>query len=219
VSVSAGQGDDRRFAPTSGTGAGWCGLALAAFALVVVLGDDRSLASIRFALAVAIFGLLVWCYMLRPRIVIGSVEVELRNAFSSWHVPLADVRRVAVRAVTRVYTDDARFDGVAVGRPVRSLRGGRTSTKRPVGLAGMGATFTMDDNATPKRPQGTLDADGVADFVTEQLLLAADRARSETRDDGVHDGAHDGAPHRSWARFELAGLVLLVAGLVVTVLV
>jgi hypothetical protein len=219
VSGSADAEQDRRFTPTSGTFAGWSGLAMVALVLVVVLVDDRSLPTLRFSVAAAMFGVLVWCYMLRPRVVIGAAEVELRNAFSSWHVPLADVRRVAVRAVTRVYTDDARFDGVAVGRPVRSLRGGRTSTKRPVGLAGMGATFTMDDNATPKRPQGTLDANGVADFVTEQLLLAADRARSVTHDDGVHDGTHDGAPHRSWARYELGGLVLLVVGLVVSLLV
>lgn len=207
MSATADGGDERRFTPTSGTAAGWFGLGLAALVLVVVLVDDQSLPTVRFCFVTAIFALLVWCYMLRPRVVIGAAEVELRNAFSSWHVPLADVRRVAVRAVTRVYTDDSSFDGVAVGRPVRSLRG-RTSTKRPVGLAGLGATYTMDQNARPKGPQGDLDADGVADFVTEQILLAADRARTEPRGDGV--------ARRSWARLELIGLVALALAFLVS---
>jgi len=210
VSLSAEQGDDRRFTPTSGTTAGWIGLALAAAMLVVVLVDDRSVGSLRFSLVVAIFGVLVWCYMLRPRVVIGPAEVELRNAFSSWHVPLAEVRRVAVRAVTWVYTDDRRFDGVAVGRPARSLRPGRATRTQSVGLPGLGG-LTMAEQPAPPRAHGDLDANGVADFVTEQLLLAADRARATPT---------AAAPaHRSWARLELGVLVLLVVGLVVSLLV
>ncbi|MGY2873927.1 hypothetical protein ACVW00_001117 [Marmoricola sp. URHA0025 HA25] len=208
MSASADSGGERRFTPTSGTGAGWFGLVLAGLVLVVVLVDDRSVPTIRFAFVTAMFGLLVWCYMLRPRVVIGTREVELRNAFSSWHVPLAEVRRVSVRAVTHIHTDDGRFDGVAVGRPVRSLRGGRTSTRRAVGLTGLGATYTMDQNAKPKGPQGDLDADGVADFVTEQILLAADRARAEPADDR--------GPRRTWATWELSGLVLLAVAVVVS---
>jgi len=210
VSASAEQGGVRRFTPTSGTTAGWIGLALAAFVLVVVLVDDRSVGSLRFAMLVAIFGVLVWCYMLRPRLVIGASEVELRNAFSSWHVPLAEVRRVAVRAVTRVYTDDRRFDGVAVGRPVRTLRPGRPARRQTVGLPGLGG-YTMTEQPTPKGSPGDLDAAGVADFVTEQLLLAADRARATPSDAG--------APRRSWARLELGALMLLAIGVVVTLVV
>jgi hypothetical protein len=208
VSGSAGRGDARRFTPTSGTAAGWAGIVIAVFVLVVVLSDDRSVGSFRFSFVVGLFGLLVWCYMLRPRVVIGTSEVELRNAFSSWHVPLAEVRRVSVRAVTRVHTDERRFDGVAVGRPVRSLRPGRTERKRPVGLPGLGATYAMNNDPTPTRPSSDLDADGVADFVTEQILLAADRARAEH--------AAGRAARRSWASLELVALVLLVGGLAVS---
>jgi hypothetical protein len=210
VSASAEHGDDRRFTPTSGTTSGWIGLLLAAFVLVVVLVDDRSVRSLRFAMLVAIFGLLVWCYMLRPRLVIRAAELELRNAFSSWHVPLADVRKVAVRAVTRVYTEDRRFDGVAVGRPARSLRPGRTARRQSVGLPGLGG-YTVAEQAAPPRGPGDLDADGVADFVTEQILLAADRAREAP--------SRDVAPHRTWALGELGALVLLVVGVVISLLV
>jgi hypothetical protein len=189
---------------------GWTGVAIAVVAIVLLLFGDHSLETTRFAFVVGIFGLLVWCYMLRPRLVIGAAEVELRNAFSSWHVPLADVRRVAVRAVTMVYTDERRFHGVAVGRPVRSLRGGRQSKGPAIGIPGLGARYADLDHATPQQIKGNLDADGVADFVTEQILLYSDRARSV---------AHpELAPRRSWAWAELGALALLVVGLVVSLL-
>jgi hypothetical protein len=208
VSVSAGRGDERRFTPTSGTVVGWSGIALVCGVLAFILLDDRSLVSIRFALAVAMFGVLVWCYMLRPRLVIGPVEVELRNAFTSWFVPLADVRRVAVRTFTRVYTDERHFDAVAVGRPVRSMRGGRSGGARAFRMPGLNPSFTIEDTPALRRPQATLNADGVADFVTEQILSAADEARATARTGG--------SPHRSWAWRELAGLALLAVGFAVS---
>jgi hypothetical protein len=185
---------------------------LAAVGLLVILLDDHSLGHVRFALVVAICGVLVWCYLLRPRLVIGSAELELRNPFSSWHVPLADVRRVAVRAVMSVYTEERRFDGVAIGRPIRSLR--RQSAKPPtVGIPGLGGRRLPDlPSVTPPprpRPTERLDADAVADLVVEQVLVASDEARSRP-----HDGH---TARRSWAWVEIGGLALLLVGVVVTV--
>lgn len=211
ASAAADRGDERLFRPTSGTFSGWVGVSLAAVALVSVLVDDRSVSGVRFALAAAIFGLLVWCFMLRPRVVIRDAELELRNAFASWHVPLVSIRKVAVRAITRVYTDgDQRFDGVAVGRPTRSLMRGRPVKARTVGLPGLGASRIDEDPNASRPPKGQLDADMVADFVADQILLAADRAREAA--------AEAGTPSRAWAWPELAALVLLAAGLVVSVL-
>jgi hypothetical protein len=209
VSAPADRGDERLFTPTSGTTIGWCGLALVVGVLVFILVEDRSTVSIRFALAVAMFGVLVWCYMLRPRLVIGPAEVELRNAFSSWHVPLVEVRRVAVRTITRVYTADGQYDGVAVGRSVRSLRTGGAGARRPSRMPGLNPSFSIEDTPALKRPQANLDADGIADFVTEQLLAAADRVRAE----GPRGGS---APYRTWAVPELTGLLVLVLGFVVS---
>jgi hypothetical protein len=210
VSVPAGRGDEQRFTPTSGTVIGWSGVAVVCGVLVFILVDDRSVVSIRFAFAVAMFGLLVWCYMLRPRLVIGPVEVELRNAFSSWFVPLADVRRVAIRTITRIYTDERHFDAVAVGRPVRSMRG-RAGGRAAFRMPGLNPSFSIEDTPALKRPQATLNADGVADFVTEQILHAADEARATSQTDG--------SPHRAWAWPELGGLALLAAGFVVSLFV
>jgi hypothetical protein len=206
----AGAGDARSFRPTSGTALGWTGLVLAVAAIVNVLVDGHGIGGARFALGAAIFALLIWCFMLRPRLVIGSAELELRNPFLSWHVPLAAVRRVAVRAVTRVWTDDRRYDGVAVGRPARSLVRGRPARRDTIGLPGLGAT-RLSQPAEASRPQkGQLDADMTADFVVEQILFAADQARERAQPAGT--------PTRTWAWPELVALLALVAGLAVSLL-
>jgi hypothetical protein len=175
-----------------------------------VLLGDRTLGGARFALSAAIFGLLVHCFMLRPRLVIRRSDLELRNPFASWHVPLAGVRKVVVRAVTRVYTDERRFDGVAVGRPVRSMMRGKQVRQRSVGVPGLGASRFTEDATATQVPRGQLSADMVADFVVEQILAAADRARAADEPAGT--------PTRTWAWPELAVLAALVASLAVTLL-
>jgi hypothetical protein len=186
---------------------------LAVIALFVILLDGQSVVHVRFALAMAIFGVLNWCYLLRPRLVIGAAELELRNPFSSWHVPLADVRRVAVRAFMSVYTEERRFDGVAIGRPIRSMR--RRPARAPMmGIPGLGGR-TMPDLSTVSpargpRPTDRLDANAIADLVVEQILVASDEARSQ---------APDGrAPRRSWAWVEISGLAALLVGVVATLI-
>jgi len=208
----ADRGAQRLFTPNTGTFSGWLGLGLAAVAFVAVVVDDHSLRGSRIALVALIFGILVWCFMLRPRIVIGDAVLELRNPFTSWHVSLAAVRRVAVRAVTRVWTDDDRFfDGVAVGRPVRSLVRGGSGKSRYVGPPGLGGMRMNDDADGARVHRGQLDANSVADFVGEQILLYADRARE--------DGAASVAPRRSWAWLEIGALVVLAVALVISFLV
>lgn len=208
MSATADRGDERRFSPTSGTLVGWCGIALVTGVIGYILLDDRSLVSIRFAVATAIFGVLVWCYLLRPRLVIRATEVELRNAFSSWHVPLRQVRRVAVRVITRIYTDDGQFDGVAVGRSVRSMRGGRSGGRGFTRMPGLNPSYSIGDVPATRSQRGNLDANGVADFVTEQILVAADNARASSHGDG--------SAYRTWAMVELVALGVLAVVLVVT---
>jgi hypothetical protein len=207
----ADRGPERLFTPTSGTFSGWLGVGLAGVVFVVVALDDHTLRGSRIAIGALTFGLVVWCFMLRPRIRIGPRVLELRNPFTTWHVPLASVRRVAVRAVTRVWDDEERhFDGVAVGRPVRSLVRGGASKSRYVGPPGLGGARMNDDADSSRLPKGNLDADMVADFVTEQILLFADRAREA--------GDSPGTPRRRWAWLELVALGLLVVALVVSLL-
>jgi hypothetical protein len=209
TATPAEHGEERRFHPTSGVGIGWTGVGLAAVAIVATLHGGLSVGGARFALAAALFALLVWCFMLRPRVVLGRTELELRNAFSSWHVPLAGVRRVMVRAITRIHTDDEHFDGIAVGRPLRTLTQ-RTPPAPKVGLPGLGQSAALAPAGEPAQPRGQLDVNAVADFLVERALQAADRAREA--------GQQPGTPRRSWAWLEIAALVALVVGLVVTFL-
>lgn len=211
MSAPEDRGAELRFTPTSGTVTGWIGIAAALVVVIGVLIDGRTIVGTRLALAAGIFGLLMWCFMLRPRLVIGPAEVELRNAFSSWHVPLADVRRIAVRAITRIYTDDEHFDGVAIGRPLRSMRRGRPPNTQTIGVPGLGRTITEDTASTASRPTGYLNADAVADLVTEQVLAAADDARAAGREASAH-------ARRSWALIELVALALLLVGLAISLL-
>jgi hypothetical protein len=209
VRASRQPDDDHVYTPTTGTVSGWTGLVIAgAFVLAVLLGD-WSVGSVRYAVAALIFALLMWCYMLRPRVVIGGSEVELRNPFSSWHVPLVDVRSVEVRAVTMLTTEERRYDGVAVGRPARTLlRGGQQRTRF---LATPGRTTRLPNEPEATRLQrGQLDANAIADLVVEQVLFGADQARER--------GETSRPARRSWASLEIGGLVALVATFVVSLL-
>src|SRR4051794_15871689 len=204
------EGDERRFTPTSGTFSGWLGVFLAGAAVVSVLVGDRTVRGGRFALVAAIFGGLVWCFVLRPRVVIGRSVIELRNPFFSWHVPLARVDKVSVRAVPWVHPDERRYDGVAVGRPVRSLMRARPTRQQTFGLPGLGGARLPEDPNASRVPKGNLTADMVADFVTEQILLAADRARESTE--------APPEPRRSWAWPEIGAIGVLGLALLVSLL-
>lgn len=141
--------EQQSYGPTSGTVAGWIGIVLAAVVVGVLLVNERSEGGLRAALAIALVGVVVWCYLLRPRILIRPATVVLRNAFSDWEVPLSAVQEVSVRTVTGVYTAERRYDGIAVGRTVRSIL----------------------------RSQGKGSGDETADLVTGQIMRAAARAR------------------------------------------
>jgi hypothetical protein len=67
----------------------------------------------------------------------------------------------------------------------------------------------VGDVVVPPRDQ--LDSDMVADLVTDQILIAADRARAE--------GHEPDRPARTWAVPELAVLALLAVGLVLSLFI
>lgn len=209
MKASTEPGDDHVYPPTSGTASGWIGLLIAAVFVVAVVAGDRTVVGARFAFAAALFGLLMWCYMLRPRVVVGGSELELRNPLSSWHVPLVDVRSIEVRAVTIVTTEERRYDGVAVGRPARTLLRGNQQRTRFMATPGRTMRLPNEPEAT-RLQRGQLDANAVADLVVEQVLFGADQARER--------GEASRPATRTWAVLELAGLAVLAVALVVTFL-
>lgn len=148
--VSSGD-DDVRFGPTSGVVSGWLGVVLCAGVAVLALVSGADRGSFRIVLCAAAAGVLVWCFLLRPRIVVRApAELVLRNAVSSWVLPLAAVQAVTVRAITKVEAGGRRYDALAVGRSMRPRRAG---------------------SAHPH------DAVEEADLVVQVLLAEADQAR------------------------------------------
>lgn len=108
------------FGPTSGLFTGWFSGALFLVAGVIV-GLNGSVGWGALLLAVA---LVLWCFLARPRIVLDAGALELRNAFSSWVVPLAAIDDVSVRHATVVTVDGSTYVGDAVGlNALEVLRG------------------------------------------------------------------------------------------------
>lgn len=169
---------EQRYGPTSGVFTGVVGLVGCAAVVVVAVVDGLSSTSLRFVFAAGIAGVLVWAYMLRPRVVLeaGGRTLLLRNPFVDLRVPLAAVRTVGVRAVTTVKTEEERFDCVAVGYPVRRLvRGGGAVDPSPtVGLFGR---MMRLPSPPPPAHSPRLSEMSVQEAMTEQVLYAADQAR------------------------------------------
>jgi hypothetical protein len=198
---------EQRYGPTSGGISGVLGLVVSAVLIASSFAGGITLAGVRFGLAAALGGVLVWAYLLRPRIVIesGGHTLLLRNPFVDIRIPIATVRVVAVKAVTSVTTEDERrYDAVAVGYSVRNIvRGQRTVARivdRPIGLGMSEPTQRPAAAHLPDQP--------VQQLMTEQILAAADRARDAR--------APGGPAKRSPAMLELLLAVGLAAGLVAT---
>lgn len=172
---------ERRFGPTSGTFSGFLGLVLCAIVIGLAAVGGPTAGSIRVAITAAAAAVLVWAYLLRPRIILeaGGSTLELRNPLSSWRIPLATVRVVGVKTVTTVKTDDARYDAVAVGYPLRKLvRESRPGTPGP-SLFGMMTPSLRDPSLDPhaEAEQARRAGQDEQSVMTEAILRAADQAR------------------------------------------
>lgn len=75
-------------------------------------------------LAIAI----IWAVLMRPALVLGEREVELRNVFHSRWVPYAEITEVAVKQVTTIRTADEKYVASGFGRSRRNIR--RDESKR-----------------------------------------------------------------------------------------
>jgi hypothetical protein len=186
---------EQTYGPTSGVITGWFGLLVCAV-VVVVASFDSSGSRFHWLTGALLVGLMLWAVMLRPRIVVREPgEVELRNPFSAWVIPLAAIDVVAVRAVTNIEAVGKTYTCAAVGRRLRKMR----SVER------YGA-----DPAPKSRRTDTLNAEGLADLMTEQVLSAAAMARRT---------GHDPGPvTRVWAVPELVLLGVFVVALGVSFL-
>jgi hypothetical protein len=200
---------EQRYGPTTGTGTGWLGLAMCAAGSVPLLMHPDA-ARTRFAVVLGLAGVLIWCYLLRPRIIVQEpTTLLLRNAFSSWVVPLAAVTVVRVKAITRIEVGDLGYDAIAVGRRVKTMVRGAT-VRHGDGFADAGRALGDPPRRERKHPIADTP-EAIADLMTDQILAASVRAQ-ET-------GQPVGPVRRTWARVELALLAALLLGFALTYLV
>ncbi len=208
-----GREQEQRFGPSSGSFIGILGLLLCALVVALVAAGDPTPGSARVAVAAVGAAVLIWAYLLRPRIILegSGATLVLRNPLSSWRIPLDAVRVVGVKTVTTVKTDDARYDAVAVGYPLRKLvRDARPGLPGP-SMSGMmmpslrGTSF--DPTPEVGKARARLDEQTV---MTEAILTAADQARV------LRLTAAPAA--RTYAAVEIALLVTAVLGFVATYL-
>src|SRR6187200_1444732 len=90
------------FPATSGAMTGVAGLLVAGGGLIWVLSTVHTVAGVRLAIAFALFGVLTYAFMLRPRVQVTAGALHLVNPFETTAVPLALVSRVSVRSATHV---------------------------------------------------------------------------------------------------------------------
>ncbi len=201
---------EQRYGPTSGNVSGVVGMLGCLVAAVWLPIAEHDLVATRWALGAGAGAVAIWAYMLRPRIIVQPETLVLRNPLSSWLVPLAGVRVVQVRVLTRITTTaGTTYDAVAVGRPIKSLTGRKRTTS--FGVFGRSVSADPDPVSSKFRYARTDTPDGTADLMTEQVLAAADRAREA--------GRADGPVRRVWATPELVLISAMLIALGLTWLV
>lgn len=152
--------DEQRFGPTSGVLTGWAGVVLSAVVGIGVIIEDPTATGVGVGSFILALGVLAWCYLLRPRVLLRPRELVLRNAFTDWLIPLAAVEDVVVQQTTVVATDDGVYRGIGVGRSLRKIIKERT-----------GARPGPDEEQRRPRPQApNLATAEVPDFMIEQVL-------------------------------------------------
>lgn len=189
------------FGPTSGGATGMIGILLSVVVIVTEFtdgsGPDWSL-----VVGAVLFSAICWALLLRPRVVLRPDELLLRNVVSDYRIPYARIESFEVRTVSTAMVGDTKYLGLGVTRTRKAM----TSPLRSSGGGGMGLFrgLTVPEPATsPNRPS-TNAADLVVQLVTDRIRAAAPTAVPVRR-----------VP--AWP--EIAGLTLLVALLVVTIVV
>ncbi|RNL78583.1 hypothetical protein [Nocardioides marmorisolisilvae] len=201
---------EQKYGPTTGAFTGWVGLVLCLGSIAALLTGGPTHATLRFALVLGVVALLVWCFVLRPRVIVREPNtLLLRNAVSTWELPLAAITRVGVKAITRVHLGDTPYDGIGVGRRVRNMVRGQV-IKRGDGFADAGRALGDPPRRERKHPSAN-SPEAIADLVTEQVLAAAERARDA--------GQPTDPVRRSWAWPELVLFAAVAIGFAVTYVV
>ena len=189
------------FPATSGTMTGVAGILVAIAGITWVLSTVHTVVGVRLAVAFALFGVLTYAFMLRPRIRVASGSLHLVNPFETTAIPLALVSRLSVRSATHVHVGEKRYIGVAVGRKTREM-------VRPRGeVAGVSSPFSMGLGRLSSTNPAT--SERLPDLLEEYVGTLAKGAARESRDTAL-------AVRRDWAWWLIVPAAVLAVALLVS---
>ncbi len=180
-----------RFHATNGRFSGYLGLACAGVVLVLAIVAWGGEHAPVVAVAALLGALLVWVALLRPALWASRDHLVMRNMLHTDHVPLASITTVVVGQVLAVVAADKRYTSPVVGYTARQTLRNRAGAAR-------------------NRPAPTA-MDTYQVFVEERITHLSREARELHRDAGE--------VRRTLAWPEIAGVVVLVAALVVALVV
>ena len=169
------------FPPTSGVWSGWFGLVFVAGTITVIAWHGFTPLGVRFTVGLVLAGVLIYAFMLRPRIQVRGGAVRLVNPFHVVEIPLPLVRSVLVRSATYIFVGDRRkkYVGVAVGRDPRDLTRSRNGTWTVGRGSESFAGYRRPDGSAP--PPVALQVPDILEEWVERLA----------RDARAHDDGHD----------------------------
>lgn len=173
-------GNDFDFPPTSGALTGWTSMLLATAGIVWTLVNRHDVVAARLVTGLALFALVCYAYLLRPRIRVVDDVLHLVNPFEDVRIPLHVVSRVTVRSATNVYVGSKRYVGVAVGRKLRQMASPQGVGSGGISPLGLRMGRTMLSGSEPPGPDQKLP-----DLLEEWVGSRASLARSDRlRDPG-----------------------------------
>lgn len=142
-----------RFKPTSGMLNGYAALLLAAVGLGYVALEVHTLVGLRVALALVVFGVLVWVTQLRPRATAYRDALLLKNSLVDVLIPLRLVDEVSVTRTLNVWVGAKRHVCIGIGRSMRSMFKG--SKGGAAALLGAGRMHSYAEEANRPHPDQT----------------------------------------------------------------
>lgn len=181
-----------RFAPTSGLILGWAGLAGLTVAVVWIAFTAHSLAGLRVALGLVLFGLVVWVTQLRPRATAYVDRLVLRNSLRDTTIPMRAIDDVSVRHSLQVWTGDQRHDCIGIGVSAREhLKTLKRRKQQQLGPSRWQEFTAKAEAAAPDQ-----SAMSYTTFVENRIVELAAAARRERPAAGASE---DQPVRRTWA--------------------
>jgi hypothetical protein len=203
-----------RFKPTSGLFSGYAGMALAVFAFAYCVLFVHSMVGFRVALGAVFAGVVVWVTQLRPRVTAYPDELLLRGSLKDVRIPYLAIEEVTITQMMNVFAAGKRYVCIGIGKGIVSDVRQRAKQERAASRDKGGRWREFSEKAE----RASLDERAMSyhTFVTTRIEELVDEARRNAK----RRGDETVPPVRTtWARPELAALVVTALAFVVSLFV